>query len=735
MNRSEGTQQYRFQDFQLDPTERLLRRKGQEIPLTPTLYDLLLVLVKNSGHLLDKEQLMEAVWAGRFVEEGNLTRSISSLRSVLGDDASHPRLIETIPRRGYRFVAEVTTTPSQQVLRIPIPLPPATEDIPETRVIAPSDRRPRRWKVWVISAGLVITAALVVWVASRLLRPDQRSSQAGQVVPLTSFLGPEWSTSWSPDGRFIAMSRWYQGNNDVFIQPRSGGDPVQLTDSPADDWCARWSPDGRWLAYLSNEGAGENVYLISPAGGLRKKLTETYISYLGPFEDSYMVLGNNPWSPDSRELLFSRLGENERIALWKIRLEDLQETQIMAPPPGHDDLQGAWSYDGRSIVFLRRQAGKCGLWLLSEAGGKPQPLLADGFDHTHPVWLPDNQRIVFESNRAGAINLWEITIPSRRLRQLTTGVGAERRPIVSSQGELAYTHHRQQTDLYLRDLAKGNETRLTLDTRRNYQPRLSPDGMKMAFQSNRAGSFDIWVLDLATREQRQVTNHPADDHSPDWSPDGSQIVFFSDRDEGKLWVVGVSGGPARPLTDLVAPSRQRGAGVIGGPKWSPDGKLIGCVAPGKQGSTLWLIDVETLDVKPAVSGVADFGWYRDCRHVIYTPSARQDEAVSLIKVVNLQTGKSRILLDQVHRELAVAPGGLGVTFVAGLSHQELQLWLLRLHEPRNESELPAPAGIPEQLTHGDTWHVHNGGWSWDGQSVVYMRDTVQADIYLLEGYR
>jgi len=448
-----------------------------------------------------------------------------------------------------------------------------------------------------------------------------------------------------------------------------------------------------------------------------------------------MVLGNNPWSPDGQELLFSRLQPDGRIALWKIRLDNAQESQITTPPLSHDDLQGAWSYDGKSIVFLRRQSGRCGLWLLSEADGKPQPLLADEFNHTQPVWSPDNRRVVFESNRAGAINLWEITIPSRRLRQLTTGSGAERRPIISKLGDLAYTHHRQQTDLYLRDLATGNEKRLTHDTRRNYQPRLSPDGKRVVYQSNRAGKFDIWVLDLTTDKPIPVTDHPADDHSPDWSPDGRQIVFFSDRNEGKLWVIGVSGGPARPLTDLVVPNRERGSGVIGGPKWSPDGKLIGCVAPGKQGSTLWLVDVASLDVKPAVPGVADFGWYRDSRHIIYTKSARLDEASSLIKVVNLETGKSRTLLDQVHSELAVAPGGLGVTFVSGPSHQGKQLWLLRLDEPGNEGELPAPAGAPEQLTHGDTWHVHNGGWSWDGKSLVYMRDTVYADIYLLDGYR
>ena len=98
---------YEFGSFRLDPAERLLLRQGEEIPLTPTFFNILLPLVENRGHVLEKQQLMQMVWPDRFVEEGNLTRNISTLRKILGDDPENPQYIETIPRRGYRFVAEV----------------------------------------------------------------------------------------------------------------------------------------------------------------------------------------------------------------------------------------------------------------------------------------------------------------------------------------------------------------------------------------------------------------------------------------------------------------------------------------------------------------------------------------------------------------------------------------------------------------------------------------------------
>ena len=98
---------YEFGPFQLDPPERLLRCDGQPVSLTPKAFDLLLVLVDRSGHLVEKEELLRIVWPSSFIEEGNLAVTISLLRKALNDDRGHHRYIETVSKRGYRFVAEV----------------------------------------------------------------------------------------------------------------------------------------------------------------------------------------------------------------------------------------------------------------------------------------------------------------------------------------------------------------------------------------------------------------------------------------------------------------------------------------------------------------------------------------------------------------------------------------------------------------------------------------------------
>src|SRR5882672_8467444 len=97
---------YEFGQFRIDAGERLLLREGQPVPLAPKVFDTLLALVKDRGHVLEKERLMKELWPDTFVEESNLTYNISQLRKTLGDSAGE-RYIETIPRRGYRFTAPV----------------------------------------------------------------------------------------------------------------------------------------------------------------------------------------------------------------------------------------------------------------------------------------------------------------------------------------------------------------------------------------------------------------------------------------------------------------------------------------------------------------------------------------------------------------------------------------------------------------------------------------------------
>jgi DNA-binding winged helix-turn-helix (wHTH) protein/TolB-like protein/Tfp pilus assembly protein PilF len=169
------THLYEFGPFQLDPPERLLLCDGQSVPMPPRAFDLLVFLVERRGHLVEKEELLRTVWRGSFVEEGNLSVTISVLRKALNDDRGHHKYIETVSKRGYRFVAgvrQVGEPESKTVLLQPSELggpkgeTPAQEQL--SRIVPGSSQaltrsiRRRGVLVAAVVLGAVLIAAKVV---------------------------------------------------------------------------------------------------------------------------------------------------------------------------------------------------------------------------------------------------------------------------------------------------------------------------------------------------------------------------------------------------------------------------------------------------------------------------------------------------------------------------------------------------------------------------------------------
>ncbi|MCA1579541.1 MAG: winged helix-turn-helix domain-containing protein [Acidobacteria bacterium] len=181
---------YEFGRFRLNTAERVLLREGELVPLTPKVFDILLTLVENSGQVVSKENLMKRVWPDTFVEEGNLTQNISLLRKALGETPGGVQFIETVPRRGYRFVA-VTSEPSHHVpvaaaeIRA-IEVPPAVVAVPT---------RNRRTPAFVLAAGLVIVSIIGVMYFT---------SKAGSTSPISSIaVLPFVDESADPDASYI----------------------------------------------------------------------------------------------------------------------------------------------------------------------------------------------------------------------------------------------------------------------------------------------------------------------------------------------------------------------------------------------------------------------------------------------------------------------------------------------------------------------------------------------------
>jgi len=602
-------------------------------------------------------------------------------------------------------------------------------------VVASARRARRSWLVAALGlAGIGLVAALA------LLRsgPEQAPVAIGTVKPLTSFVGLEWLPSWSPDGTFVTYSHNIHGSMDVFVMPTAGGEPVRLTDGPADDVLPRWSPDGRYIAFLTDPGTGSNVYVMPSLGGTQRKLGEVRFPFLERTFDALRALGAQPWSPDGQELLFSRLESAGQVTLWKVEVGTGQQTQLTHPPPGTDDVLASWSFDGEWIAFERRHGGRGAIWLLPVSGPEPKAFLDDGFYNGQPAWSPDDEDIVFVSNRGGSQNIWEIDRASRAMRQVTTGPGQDWGPVVGRHGALAYSPFSHQTDLYVMVVGSDQERRLTSNTRDNFGARFSPDGKQIVYHSDRTGNLEIWLFELDTGVERQLTDDPARDLLPDFSPDRGEIVFLSDR-EGNFHLLAMDseGSAVRRISQqsILLPGGSAPS-LSQAPRWSPDGKAIGYLAMSDDGPGLWLVQPDGGDPRPALSGVLRFDWYRDSRHVVQTRTAADGSGTLEMHVTDLETGEDELLLTGPNAEPVVAPDGRAILYCQAISHFGMQFFVLRLALPAEPDGLPRPLGPPEQLTRAtDPSHVHTGGWSPDGKTIVYTRDTDQGDLYVIENFR
>jgi DNA-binding winged helix-turn-helix (wHTH) protein/TolB-like protein/lipoprotein NlpI len=154
---------YEFGPFQLDPPERLLLCGGQPVSLTPKAFDLLLTLVDRSGHLVEKEELLRLVWPGSFIEEGNLAVTISQVRKALNDDRGHHRYIETVSKRGYRFVAEVRRLDDDALVIASVNKPEAPPGMPPQLSIPPA--QPTWWEGSRKKLFGMVLAALIAFLA------------------------------------------------------------------------------------------------------------------------------------------------------------------------------------------------------------------------------------------------------------------------------------------------------------------------------------------------------------------------------------------------------------------------------------------------------------------------------------------------------------------------------------------------------------------------------------------
>ena len=547
----------RFGRFEADLETGELRKDGVKLALQGQPFQVLAILLNNSGGLVTRERLQSQIWPkDTFVDfDHALNTAITKIRVALGDDAEHPQYIETLPRRGYRFIAAVEA--------------PGTE-LPAPETAGASGRKTKARWLWSLT-GAAAACLLFTLVAWRLTRnPLQSPSGSIEIVPLVALHGSQTSPAFSPDGNQVAFAE-YEGRDAAIYTALVGGDkPLQLT-VKSDVCCPTWSPDNRQLAFLRFLKKGFSINVVSALGGVEKTLYSAGSGLRG-------MCAHLDWSPDGKWLAFGEPrtnGYDPRVAL--ISLDDLSVRPLTAPIAQEYDCQPTFSPDGSRVAFERGSIGGLGkdLFVIPVSGGEPHRLTFDNAWGGSPAWTQDGSEIVFSSNRGGPMNLWRVPANGGPPSPVP-GVGAiAYAPSIPRKGNLlAYEQDTFTTGIWrisLKDETHSSGRQAPVIIGRgmvNTRPNFSADGKKVVFESDRLGFSDIWYCDSDGSNCTQLTSLHGTAGTARWSPDGSRIAFeFQGQHYYDVYVLEVPDG--RPRRLVTFPDADNGA-----PNWSRDGKWI-----------------------------------------------------------------------------------------------------------------------------------------------------------------
>jgi Tol biopolymer transport system component/DNA-binding winged helix-turn-helix (wHTH) protein len=613
---------YEFGPFRLDAKERLLWQDGSTLPLTSKLFDTLLLLVENSGHLLLKDELMKSLWPDSFVEDVNLSQSISRLRKVLGETPGR-QYIATVAGHGYRFIADVREIPdrgkaadtlvieSHARERVVVEEEDYDDHEAGKLVVAPAlpAGRSLRRAYWLIPLAVAVTA--LGWFAlpprpPRLIASIQITNDGH--LKWQKWQGWEGPLLLTDGSRIFMVEDGHKGQTLVQV-PVAGGETVtvpvpvpfprfQLTDM-----------DHQHSELLMQDWYDNPVALEGPLwaysvvnGGYRR---------LGDLSVSDAI-----WASDGH-ILFTR-GDG----MWSADSNGSEE-HLLVKLPGFPHAPRA-SPDGRVVRFTLAdpQTHSTSLWEVSRDGKNAHPLLQGWNNSSRECcgsWTPDGRYYVFQSLREGKWSIWALRERggwfrgSRGPFQLTTGPIDYVSPTISLDGKQLFAVGMQSRNELLRFDREKNQFVPFLPELSSTSLTFSKDGQWVAYTSDVDGQ--LWRAKADGSNRQQLTFGPSIVALPSWSPDGERIVFAAGLRgpwanwvrTWKMYVVPAKGGPA---TELLPESQ----GVLDG-TWSPDGKRLAFDSPlGGLGldshSGIFTLELETrrLTKVPGSDGLFSARW-------------------------------------------------------------------------------------------------------------------------------
>jgi Tol biopolymer transport system component len=539
--------------------------------------------------------MIAALWPDLFVEESNLTVTISMLRKVLGDGTNGTRFIETVAKRGYRFVPAATPAgktastgsdhfSAMQIVRL-------THDghvmdmaiSPDARLLAYVQIDAGKQSLWIKDVAtderwqLLPTDQALCW-GLRFTHDGQTlffiTTQPNSTISVLYRIGVRGGVAYrvavnvdapialSPDGTQLAFVRSFPGQHKdvVIIANVDGSAEREIASRQHPDKfsfaCASWSRDGKLIALGASRDNGMEAAILglSPDGGSPKELSKW----------QWQAMCAVAWSGDGKNLYFSAmLLKSNSFQIWQLAYPDGEVRRITNDPNNYEEISVA--EQSATLVTMQTEA-LANLWLVPTAGSARR--LTSGRTEGFEGLAVTGDLIVYASTTNQVADLWSIGADGTNRKRLTGAGGSL--PSASRDGHIvAYASSAGSTlHIWCMDAAGGNQRQLTDGGGESY-PSISPDGEWVVYTALTRERNTLWKISTSSSELIQLTRHSIA-IKPVVSPDGTQIACAYRADEADNWkiaVLSIDGGLPLLTFTLPYPYNQ----VI---RWTPDGRAL-----------------------------------------------------------------------------------------------------------------------------------------------------------------